>query len=846
MAISLDSDALRELNSPEAQQLHDLTKELSRIGVDSIVDLPQIVVFGSQNAGKSSVLEAISHIRFPTDVGLCTRFATELELKTAEETRISASVKFEDGRESKSLSYDGFQESDLTEFIQKAKEEMGFSGSNKSFTKDTLRLSIEGPSMYPLQLVDLPGVFAASSAEQSNEDIKTVDDLVDYYLRKKNSIIMLVIAAEYDYHNQATLTRVKQFDESGKRTIGVITKPDVAKADRIRRPYIQLASNQQSDFKLELGWHVMRNRDTENEPHDFAARDAAEAKFFEESSWAVIPRTDRGVSALRARLSKIQFDHLRRSIPAITQEMKSKLAEREEELDRLGTARTEVGDIRNFLYKKAGAFQQLAKEAVEGRYHEAPFSAVPPITQLRNFSVVFDHTLRTKGAERKVVEGWELTAEPSLPKYLEEFLVANPYPFTGPERCTFENLSDELNKEAAKTRGLEFPGSTNDNLALRLFQRQSQKWEEIAQHHIEMVTKSARLFVERAMEFLIGPADTDSTADAILRTVVDSFFEEHEQLLKDKLEEFILPYRDGYALPVDREFITLNGTKSAARQSRQLGDLLPTYTINKDRGSSNLGDQRDVTMSEANLQKLLSERSGRNNQGEFAPGDVLDAMETYYELSRRTFTDNIINLAVESCLIRRIQHIFTPTSVSEMNDDRVKELAKESDHVVTRREALKKETAKLKEALKYCNRYKPRTPIREQNTAALYAAAQKNKEPSAAQKTPTVSTPGMSDASANIHALFQNLKPPGQKDTPAPAVFVFGTQPSSAAKGAANGQSPSPSLFSGLSAAPADKNAAPSSSASPSVISSAGSSGTTSSPKTGGLFDDAGIGRPQD
>lgn len=307
MAVSLDSDVLQELNSPEAQHLHNLTKELSRTGVGSIVDLPQIVVFGGQNAGKSSVLEAISHIRFPIDSGLCTRFATELELKHAAEPRIRASVKFADDRGSKSLSYDGFQESDLPEIIQRAKEEMGLAGSEKGFTKDVLRLKIEGPSMYPLQLVDLPGVFSVTSADQTEKDIETVTDLVDGYLRQKNSIIMLVIAAETDYHNQLTLKRLKKFDESGKRTIGVITKPDKAESDQIRKPYIMLASNQQSDFKLDLGWHVMRNRDTKDETDDFAARDAAETRFFEESSWAAIPRTDRGVNALRVRLSKFNL-----------------------------------------------------------------------------------------------------------------------------------------------------------------------------------------------------------------------------------------------------------------------------------------------------------------------------------------------------------------------------------------------------------------------------------------------------------------------------------------------------------------------------------------------------------
>lgn len=56
-----------------------------------------------------------------------------------------------------------------------------------------------------------------------------------------------------------------------------------------------------------------------------------------------------------------------------------------------------------------------------------------------------------------------------------------------------------------------------------------------------------------------------------------------------------------------------------------------------------------------------------------------------------------------------------------MSDDRVKELAKESDHVKARREDLKKETAKLKEALKYCNRHKPRTLICEYTQDRLSA-----------------------------------------------------------------------------------------------------------------------------
>lgn len=303
--------------------------------------------------------------------------------------------------------------------------------------------------------------------------------------------------------------------------------------------------------------------------------------------------------------------------------MKTKLAEREEELDRLGTARSEIGDIRNFLNKKADAFQQLAKEAVEGRYHEAFFRRSPDQyklrAQLRNFSAAFDYTLRAKGAERKVIEDEkDSVSESDLPKYLEDFLGVNPYPFADTKKCTFAELSAELNEEAAKTRGLEFPGSTNDNLALRLFQRQSHKWGDIAQHHIEMVTTSARLFVEKAMEYLIGAAETDHTTDAILRTIVDDFFEEREDVLKEKLEELVRPYREAYALPVDGDFIALKTVKSIARQKKEIMDQYCEVPPS--------------ASSAETLGMLLAGVSGRK-EGEFAPGGVLDAMETYYEVS---------------------------------------------------------------------------------------------------------------------------------------------------------------------------------------------------------------------
>ena len=61
-------------------------------GAGKHVNIPQIVVVGDQSSGKSSVLSGLIRKDLPRDSGLCTRFATKIVFRRAEQDGIRISI----------------------------------------------------------------------------------------------------------------------------------------------------------------------------------------------------------------------------------------------------------------------------------------------------------------------------------------------------------------------------------------------------------------------------------------------------------------------------------------------------------------------------------------------------------------------------------------------------------------------------------------------------------------------------------------------------------------------------------------------------------------------------------
>ena len=117
-------------------------------GVSNYVPLPQLILCGDSSSGKSSVLEAVSGVQFSAKDNLCTRCATELILRRAAVTGITATITpgISRSREQEaSLATFTFPASmldDVPSVMEVAQNAMRLDTDAKAFSDDILKVEI--------------------------------------------------------------------------------------------------------------------------------------------------------------------------------------------------------------------------------------------------------------------------------------------------------------------------------------------------------------------------------------------------------------------------------------------------------------------------------------------------------------------------------------------------------------------------------------------------------------------------------------------------------------------------------------------------------------------------------
>ncbi|KAH0606337.1 uncharacterized protein H6S33_003998 [Morchella sextelata] len=360
--------------------VNKLQDVFATVGVQNPIDLPQIVVVGSQSSGKSSVLENIVGRDFlPRGTGIVTRRPLVLQLinRPGTTNRTNGTNKEEDEMKQSDV---GANLDEWGEFLHipgqkfydfnKIRDEIvretdAKTGKNQGISPQPIGLRIYSPNVLTLTLVDLPGLTKVPVGDQPKDIERQIKDMVLKQISKTNSIILAVTAGNTDLANSDGLKLAREVDPEGQRTIGVLTKIDLM--DEGTNVVDILAGRV---IPLRLGYVPVVNRgqrDIDNRKLISSALEHEKA-FFENHSAYRNKHAYCGTPYLARKLNMILMMHIKQTLPDIKSRISSSLQKYSAELATLGDSL--LGNSANIILNIITEFCNEYRTVLDGNNQE--------------------------------------------------------------------------------------------------------------------------------------------------------------------------------------------------------------------------------------------------------------------------------------------------------------------------------------------------------------------------------------------------------------------------------------------------------------------------------------------
>ncbi|KAJ7813927.1 P-loop containing nucleoside triphosphate hydrolase protein [Mycena olivaceomarginata] len=707
-----DSDHGVGLSDPSLSQsrrlMLDLVNRLHNTGVQIDIDLPQIAVIGSQSAGKSSLIESISGITLPRAAGTCTRCPTECRLSRSDSPwRCTVDLHFITDKNGQSLGQarnEGFGEpifdkSGVEDRIRRAQrailnpskpprtflEEDEEDVPEVSFSTNYISLQISGPDVADLSFVDLPGLIASVSRGGNERDIAMVESLVTSYISKPSCVILLTVACETDFENQGAHHLTKKYDPEGKRTIGVLTKPDrIPRGDEESwLPLIHL--------KQGVTWEEARARENDffTLTPPWSGLDPMYQKYLRTSN-------------LIGRLSSILSDLISKRLPQIQTELENTIQKTRAGLQKLPKPPSSdpVGEIASLLHQFIGDLDNV----LEGvSYSDGLLQAIRPAQER------FRREIRDTAPDFQPFEEGEANSGSEFEKAEPAFLVNEDGP-------TFNIPMVELGSAtslifidggvgAARTR--ELPGHYPFVVQKSFIAEFTVKWQAPAQVLCRVVHSTLAQHVKALITHHFS-----SFGQGGLEATCNDYMNQRAEAAQALIAKLIALETDGpltlnehYLKDYKAKFLTYYKAAREKQQNPVLAQAIKTFKP----GQAPVLDSHNRPVPPTGIAQALSGLAGiglsavsAQDLVKLLPPDRMDAalnimadVRAYFQVAYKRVVDNV-PLAIDHELVRGVGRELLPVlyrglGVNGPDGLRIsRELGQESPSLAGKREELRK------------------------------------------------------------------------------------------------------------------------------------------------------------
>ncbi|KAF9123778.1 hypothetical protein BG015_005254 [Linnemannia schmuckeri] len=677
------------IQNTDYQDIIDKINRIRSYGLSKMVTIPQIAILGDQSSGKSSVLEAITKLSFPRNIETCTRFATQVNLRQGDTSQMSA---FIDGESEFNEKYQPLDTQDCNWDVHSAVTEANeILCANTEISEKVLEITISGPTLSPLTIIDLPGYINTTIDGQDKTIVQTIRTINTRYIKDSRTIILAVVPANVDLNNIYVLGEAERYDQNNERTIPIVTKPDTIEQDLLPN-LIQTIQNKRKFMKL--GYLVMRNSSYKDIDMSWNDARRLEEEFFNSSPlWSQVPAANKGRVRVKIFLGELLFNHIKKELPFLKKDILDLVSKCEKEIADMGPPVLSMGMAKTRYYESILRLRSSLIALLAGDYsfdyisqYKSDFEKQSSVTTDNDNGLFIDDSDSDNPNDADDCKPLSLESETdyrfirsSLYRLYERYnVVMNKDKYMLPK--------DKICDLVLRYKGNELPGFISFNTFTKIYMETLLRWIDITKAHVFNIHQFLYKAISRFITFSADPLIKDA-----LLFEFDKFYTSQIAKIETEIDNIFMDERAPFTMNKYYYDNILKSRKAGAEAHiQQLVNTVQTgYNSTPEQVKTTLRQHLHSFSNTASISDV-------NYNEQLAIEDLQEQLKSYCKVARKRIVDVLLLQTVERHLIKSV-HLYFDTLISV--DENIVSRLVESPAKQARRKELDHKVDVLKRSL---------------------------------------------------------------------------------------------------------------------------------------------------
>ncbi|KAF9393521.1 hypothetical protein CPC16_001825 [Podila verticillata] len=656
------------LESAEYQDIIDKINKIRNYGLNKMLTIPQIAILGDQSSGKSSVLEAITKLSFPRNIETCTRFATQVSSRRSERAQLSAHIDNEPEFNERYRTQDAA--SDIHPIISAAKSILC---SSAEISDKVLEITISGPTLSPLTIIDLPGYINTTVDGQHKGIVETIRAINTRYIKDSRTIILAVVPANVDLNNIFVLGEAERYDPHNERTVPIVTKPDTVEPDLLPN-LIHTILNKRKYMRL--GYLVMKNSAFKDIDISWDEARLREDDFFKSSAlWKEVSDTRKGRVGVEKFLGNLLYTHIKNELPFLKKDILELIGECEKDITNMGLPITNASIAKHKYIECVLNLKTSLTALLDGNYTFEYIGSHGSDSTHQDYGAAVDKNNPNGDDDDKddftppYLEADHRFIRSSLQKLYERFNVAL-------SRDKYILPKDKISELVIRYKGNELPGFISFSTFKQIYIETLGRWHDITKAHVT----NMHLYLYAAVTNYIM-STTEPLLKDTLRLEFDKFYSSQSTKMNDAIENIFTD--EGTPFTLNKYYYDNILKRRKEKADQQTQDMLTKFQTG--------------TQTHTNTAPSKLETSDVNYNEQHAVEDLQERLQSYCKVARKRIVDVVLLQSIERHMIKQIDLYFR--MLIDVDDDTISTILLEPQTKIARRQELQDKVSVLRRSL---------------------------------------------------------------------------------------------------------------------------------------------------